>query len=406
VEDWVLSRDLIEIKEGKARILIPNPALYKRWDGKFEPSWAPVFYNPLMIFNRDISVIALSAYYNTYCPKKSVKAVDLLSATGVRAVRYALESVGIERIYANDKNPRSYKLIKDNIRLNNLGEKITPLNLEANYALLYIKTILNEPILYVDIDPYGSPLPFMENSIRLVGHRGMIGFTATDIAPVVGARIRASVRRYYSLPGKTPFSRELGIRIILGAVARIAGSQEKSIKPLVSFYKDYYIRGFVLLERGSGKADRSISQVGYVRYSPYTGYTCYTAGPVPGECEVDPYTGKRMLTYGPLWTGLLGDKEFLEKLSEKADTLESHLKSFIKGFVNQMMEEYSITPSPPYRLDHCARFTGGKTPKPRMVVESLREIGYNAVVSYLDPQSVRTDAPVRDIIKVCRDLVI
>ncbi|MCE4614132.1 MAG: tRNA (guanine(26)-N(2))-dimethyltransferase [Desulfurococcales archaeon] len=397
--------NLIEVQEGKARLLIPNPARYKRWDGRFEPSWAPVFYNPLMIFNRDISVLALSAYYTLYCPKRSIKAVDLLSATGVRAIRYSLESRGIEKIYANDKNPRAYSLVNKNIKLNNLEDLVAPLNYEANYALLHIKTILNEPILYVDIDPYGSPLPFTDNSIRLVGHRGMIGFTATDIAPVVGARIKAAIRRYYSLSGKTPFSRELGIRVILGAIARIGGSLEKGVKPLLSFYRDYYVRGFILLERGPEKANRSVSQIGYLRYSPYTGYTCYTNGPVPRECEIDPYTGKRMLTYGPLWTGQLGEKEFMENLAREVDSLKSHLKGKILEFIGKLIEEYDTSINPPYRLDHCARLMRGKIPKSRKVVESLKSIGYNAVVSYLDPQSIRTNAPVREIFRICRDLV-
>jgi len=400
-----VSGDPIKIKEGKAQLLIPNPGRYKRWDGRFEPSWAPVFYNPLMIFNRDISVVALSVYYNLYCPKHSVKAVDLLSATGVRALRYSLESKGVEKVYANDKNPRAFDLIKENVRINRLDDIVIPLNYEANYALLYIKTILNEPILYVDIDPYGSPLPYTDNAIRLVGHRGMIGFTATDIAPIVGARIKAGIRRYYSLSGKTPFSREIGIRILLGAIARIAGSEEKGIRPLLSFYKDYYIRGFVLLERGSGKADKTVSQVGYLRYSPYTGYTCYTNGPVSSGCEIDPYTGKKLLTYGPLWTGLLGEKEFLSKMREVSRNLESNLKTKIIEFLGKLENEYEISPNPPYRLDHCARLMTGKIPKPRKVVESLKEVGYKATVSYIDPQSIRTNAPIREIFRVCRDLV-
>ncbi|MCE4606957.1 MAG: tRNA (guanine(26)-N(2))-dimethyltransferase [Desulfurococcales archaeon] len=400
-----MSGNLIEIKEGKAQLLIPNPGKYKRRDGRFEPSWAPVFYNPLMIFNRDISVVALSVYYDLYCPKQSIKAVDILSATGVRALRYSLESRGVEKVYANDKNPRAYNLIKENAKKNHVEDTVIPMNYEANYALLHIKAILNEPILYVDIDPYGSPLPFTDNSIRLVGHRGMIGFTATDIAPIVGARIKAGIRRYYSLTGKAPFSREIGIRVLLGAIARIAGSQGKGVKPLFSFYKDYYIRGFVLLEKGLGKADRSISRVGYLKYSPYTGYTCYTGGPVAGDCEIDPYTGKKLLTYGPLWIGELGEKEFMDKMSVEARNLDSHLKHRIIEFIERLSGEYEISLNPPYRLDHCARFMTGKIPKPRKVVESLEAVGYKATISYMDSQSIRTNAPIREVFRVCRDLV-
>lgn len=399
------SSDYIEIKEGKARILAPNPARFKREDGVYEPSWAPVFYNPRMRFNRDVSVAALSAYYETYCPKPTIKLVDLLSATGVRAIRYALESRGVEKVYANDKNPRAVKLIEENIKRNNVENRVQALGYEANYAALHIKHVLNEPILYVDIDPYGSPLPFMDNSLRLIGHRGMIGFTATDMAPLVGARVKAGLRRYYSLSGKTPFSRELGLRILVGATARMAGVHEKGVKPLLVFYKDYYARAFLLVERGAGKADGSIGLLGYIMYSPTTGYTCYTSGPIPGECGVDPYTGERLVAYGPLWTGPLGDESFIDRTISELNGLESPLKPVEYSFIERVREEYSITSKPPYRLDHCARMLRGRMPRPSRVAEALKNIGFQAVVSYLDPQSVRTNAPVRDIFYVCRDLV-
>jgi tRNA (guanine26-N2/guanine27-N2)-dimethyltransferase len=397
--------ELIEIREGKAILVVPNPAKFKREDGIFEPSWAPVFYNPRMMFNRDISVAALSAYHKTYCPKPTIKLIDLLSATGVRAIRYALESSGVEKAYANDKNPRAVKLIEENIRKNGVDSIVEPLNYEANYAALYVKNALNEPILYVDIDPYGSPLPFMDNSLRLVGHRGMLGFTATDMAPIVGSRIRAGLRRYYSLSGKTPFSKELALRILIGATARMAGVHEKGIKPLLAFYKDYYARIFLLVERGAGKADKSITRLGYLMYSPSTGYTCYTSGPVPSECGVDPYTGEKLRMFGPLWTGPLGDPVFMEKTTEEIQGLESPLEAIEFSFIKEISDEYTITNKPPYRLDHCARILNGQMPRPSRVAEALEEMGYRAVVSYLDPQSLRTNAPVRDVFYVCRDLV-
>ena len=46
------------VKEGLAEVEVPDPQAYAR-EGYFDPSWAPVFYNPRMVFNRDIAVLAL-----------------------------------------------------------------------------------------------------------------------------------------------------------------------------------------------------------------------------------------------------------------------------------------------------------------------------------------------------------
>ena len=53
--------ELIEIVEGKTRVLVPNLEKHKVGK-KIEPAHAPVFYNPAMEINRSISVLAIDAY--------------------------------------------------------------------------------------------------------------------------------------------------------------------------------------------------------------------------------------------------------------------------------------------------------------------------------------------------------
>ncbi len=52
--------DELEItREGKAYILAPRKELFTRPDGIFEPAWAPIFYNPVMMDNRSLTVLSL-----------------------------------------------------------------------------------------------------------------------------------------------------------------------------------------------------------------------------------------------------------------------------------------------------------------------------------------------------------
>jgi len=50
------------VKEGKVAVLVPKLQAYVTEPSDYAPSKAPVFYNPVMEFNRDISVLALQAY--------------------------------------------------------------------------------------------------------------------------------------------------------------------------------------------------------------------------------------------------------------------------------------------------------------------------------------------------------
>jgi hypothetical protein len=50
------------IKEGKAQMLVPNLKAYNVSPSDYAPSKAPVFYNPVMEFNRDLTVLAFRAY--------------------------------------------------------------------------------------------------------------------------------------------------------------------------------------------------------------------------------------------------------------------------------------------------------------------------------------------------------
>ncbi len=44
------------VREGKVRVLVPNLKAYGVTPSDYAPSKAPVFYNPVMEFNRDLSV--------------------------------------------------------------------------------------------------------------------------------------------------------------------------------------------------------------------------------------------------------------------------------------------------------------------------------------------------------------
>jgi len=73
------------IKEGKVSIIVPE---FEKVSSK-----APVFYNPVMELNRDLSVAAISVFRSGI--DHDISVCDTFGGTGIRGIRYAKEINGI-----------------------------------------------------------------------------------------------------------------------------------------------------------------------------------------------------------------------------------------------------------------------------------------------------------------------
>jgi tRNA G26 N,N-dimethylase Trm1 len=54
------------IQEGKVRLVVPKLEAFKKQPADYAPSKAPVFYNPVMEMNRDISVLSKSCRQGSF----------------------------------------------------------------------------------------------------------------------------------------------------------------------------------------------------------------------------------------------------------------------------------------------------------------------------------------------------
>ena len=98
------------ITEGQTKIkIIPGKITRK----------LPVFYNPAMKLNRDISVLLLKSI-----KKNQLRIADPLAASGIRSIRFLLELTKskVSKIYINDASSTATTNIKSNLRLNKLNK--------------------------------------------------------------------------------------------------------------------------------------------------------------------------------------------------------------------------------------------------------------------------------------------
>ncbi|BFH74326.1 tRNA (guanine(26)-N(2))-dimethyltransferase [Sulfurisphaera javensis] len=360
--------NLIEIKEGKVSLLVPNPKDYEK-NGKFDPSWAPVFYNPRMKLNRDISVLIVSVI-------KPKSIIDALSASGIRGLRYYIEVGGVEKLILNDKNPLATELIRKNIEKNKVEAQIT--TRDANSLLYEVKAE------FVDIDPFGSPSPFILSSINSVINKGYVAFTATDLSALECSSKSSARRKYDLICDKLSFSKEAGIRGLIAKVIRESAILEKAAYPVFSFYFDYYYRVVFRVESGAKKADNLLSKQGYYYECPKCGLREASEYLEKKKC---PKCGIDMKKYGPAWLGTLWEKDFVEKMRDKLNDF-SYLDNYFT--INKLLDiiiKESKYDNPYYRIDILSSYLKRNIPKREYIIKCLG----SASVTHFDYRGIKSD---------------
>jgi tRNA (guanine26-N2/guanine27-N2)-dimethyltransferase len=354
-----------KILEGKAELIVPDFSFYR------VPGDAPVFYNPVMSIGRDISVSLARAV-------NAKKVCDPLSGTGVRAIRYALEA-GAEGI-ANDVNPEAFEIIQKNVSLNNLEGKVGAKRMDANELMSSMRKSFD----LVDIDPFGSPIGFMESAIRSLKDDGIIALTATDTAPLSGTYPKKCMRRYFCRPLKTPYHEEVGVRLLAGVLARYAFSLDKVIEPLLSHATLHYYRIFARVRRG-----KKFSDVGYLHHCTGCGNRFWDANCDQEVCEV---CKKKTQTAGPLWTGPLGNPTIIGKMEIEGNG---------KKIVDMCREEYAL-PQFYYNLHILGKINKTSNISFSALKERLESCGFRFSRTHFSPYGFRTDADFKTILGILR----
>ncbi|KAK6501180.1 RNA methyltransferase tRNA(m5U54)methyltransferase [Arthrobotrys musiformis] len=195
--------------------------------------------------------------------------LDALSATGLRALRYAKELPFVTHVTANDMSPTAVEYIYRNIQFNNLTHIITP-NHDNAVGHMYrtafpayipsptptnpykTKLVAAEKYHVIDLDPYGSATQFIDSALQALEDGGLLSVTCTDAAIFASTSYpEKTFATYGGLPAKGDYSHETGLRMVLMSIATTAAKYGLYIEPLLSLSIDYYCRVFVRARKGA-----------------------------------------------------------------------------------------------------------------------------------------------------------
>ncbi len=389
------------VKEGKVAVLVPKLAAFKLQPSDYAPSKAPVFYNPVMELNRDLAVLAVQAYQRV--AGREIVVCEPLTSTGIRGVRFATEIQGIKNVLISDINQRAFNLAKHNVHLNGLTERVTVQHKEAN-CLLSCHGAPHKRFDVVDVDPFGSPVPYLDSAVRALRNRGILAVTATDMAPLCGVHAKACIRKYGGRPLRTEYCQELAVRLLVGCVASVAAKHDIGVRVLFSYCSDHYVRVYAEIGYGAQKADESIKNLGYVLHCFKCLHRETANDSFTKRIEQCPECGGKMDYAGPLWLGKIFDKHFCELIAKENAhrTLRNSVK--IANLLSLATAE-ADAPVTYYVVDKISSKLSLPAPSVDALLQMIRANGFQACQTHFNSRGIRTDAPALAMQRLLRKIV-
>jgi tRNA (guanine26-N2/guanine27-N2)-dimethyltransferase len=338
-----------------------------------------VFFNPRMELNRDLTVAALDAYRER--EPRAETYLDAMAAAGVRGVRAA--AAGWDVTMA-DVDPDAVARCRANLDRNGLsGEAVER---DAN-ALLHDRERVFD---VVDLDPFGTPIPFADAAFA--NARNLVCVTATDTAPLCGAHFRSGVRKYSAVPRNTEYHAEMGLRILLSALARTAARYDVGARPLFSHVSDHYVRTYLALDHSATDADAAVDALGFLVHCPECLYREHEYGLAPHCPRACPECGsEQVLAAGPLWLERPHDPGFVRAVGERvSDGMGTADRA--RGLCERIAGELDT----PTHYDQHRLYSRWGEPAPAMdeFLDALRAAGHAASRTHYGGTTFKTTASV------------
>ncbi|MEM9507628.1 MAG: tRNA (guanine-N1)-methyltransferase, partial [Cyanobacteria bacterium P01_E01_bin.35] len=273
-------------------------------EGKAKFQVGQAFYNPQSRVVRDLGVLAGAVYRQDY---GSLKVLDALAGCGVRSLRYWQESKA-DYLWVNEGNPQHHELLQQN-----LASVIAPGNYQLTHQDAH-RVFFNcyqhrDYYDLVDVDCFGSAVPYLNTMLWATKIGGLIYLTSTDGRTITGHPPEKTVQVYNAIARSHPAIQEQALRILIGATQQQAAARGLGIEPVFSLFTGQTYR---LMLRLVAKPQLTDKNYGFLTYchncGNYYTFSWRTLNKVGCTCK-----NPRITVSGAMWLGQLHDRHQLEQ---------------------------------------------------------------------------------------------
>lgn len=251
----------------------------------------------------------------------------------------------------------------------------------------------------VDIDPFGSPIFFIDDACYST--KKILCITATDTASLVGSHPPSCLRKYFAKAFMTDFYPEIGVRILIGAIARISSVYMKSIEPLFSHCTRHYIRTYLRIVKGKERVNNMLNnKIGFILYCKNCLNREFSYGIISPSEKICPYCSGRMYAIGPLWLGELHDKEVIGRMLQELNLIRLNTEREVRKLLEFCKDEVSVPGF--YDYHSIAKIHKIKLKSIKSVISNLIIAGYKASRTHFMGTGIKTDANIHEFLRALR----
>ncbi|MBD2099059.1 tRNA (guanine-N1)-methyltransferase [Trichocoleus sp. FACHB-591] len=360
-------------------------------EGKVKFQIGNTFYRSQSQIGRDLGLLAAAIYK---ADTGKLRVLDVMTACGVRSLRYVLESQA-DWVWANDANPEV------NITLSqNLASYLEPSSYQITYqdANRVFFDCYQRQDYYdlVDVDSFGSPAPHFSTSLWATKVGGLLYLTSTDGRTSSGHEPEKSMQVYGAYARWHPALHEQGLRLLLGSVLQQANNKGLSIQPIFSLFNGQVYRVMV---RVLAHPSSELKHYGFLGYCHHCGHyeTVSWRQLSRAVCHHHPASEPLTLS-GPMWLGPLHDRPMLQRM----DQLAQQWNWPERVQLLQTMQVEADLPPYFFGLGEIGR-RGKMDPPPRdRLIQLLQAEGYQASPTHINAQAIKTNAAIAVCIELAR----
>ena len=396
--------------------------------GPSTKDYEKVFYNPAMSGSRTRSIILMKHIIESgYLGDSEIYAIDGLAASGLRARRWLNELpeklVNRLRVTICDMNENSIKRAKENHQRfppNNEGGILNWRQGDLRSA------VLDQGWHWVDVDPFGSPMPFLDTAIQSLAKKAILEISATDTAALAGSSKTALMRRYGARINPDNLAHDSGLRVLMACIARTAAKHDRYAEPILSVWDSHHLRLSLKVRKSVEMANQLEKMLGWRIAGPNEKEVIASmresltpkssTESLPMHCFLPlsyPVNREDKRVSGPLWIGPLGDFAAMASFTEEEvismctteyypknpmnwdeRDFELERRKIIRSIKNIKNEAEIIEGEFLILTDDLASWRNvGSPPSPIKMIEIINEKGFKAGLSHYPKPSFRTNAP-------------
>ena len=362
-------------------------------EGKAKFQVGKAFYNPQSKLVRDLGVLAATVYRQNH---GSLKVLDALAGCGVRSLRYWLES-NADYLWINEGIPQLSSLLQQNLAQAIAANCCQITHQDAHRVFFDCHNRRNYYDL-VDVDCFGTATPYLSTMLWATKIGGLMYLTSTDGRTLTGHLRHNSMQAYGAIARSHPAAQEQALRIIIGSVQQQAATKGLGIEPVFSLFTGKTYR---LMLRLVPKTQLNDKNYGFLAYchgcGNYQTVTFNKLGKINCKCDCPNIT-----VSGAMWLGKLHHRQLIVAYKAIAEQFAwqevSHLLSLMTAEID----------FPPYFYTLREIGKRGKLdlPKRGHLIQALQKKGYQASVTHINSQAIKTNADINTCIAVARSIKI